>query len=160
MFFLVLIIAFHQASVHNCIICPTVSPMSPPTIALKVEAIHQAIDEECSNGWRRAKMDNVPDVKRLTASLLTEENLVRDGFGNVPLYYSLILETKDGVCGAVVFFFEYSTWEGRVLFLKSLVIPSEEMRLPILQTLAKIAVRLDCVRLVWQVSHLYILYHS
>lgn len=130
--------------------------MSLPRTVLKVEAIHQAIDEECSNGWRRANIDNVPDLKRLTASLLTEERLVRDGFGDIPLYFSLILETKDGVCGAAVFFFEFSTWEGRVLFLKRLVIPTEEMRLPILQILAKIAVRLDCVRLVWQVSGFYV----
>jgi hypothetical protein len=127
--------------------------MSPPTKVLQIDAIHKAIDEECSNGWRRSRSDDVPDLKQLTASPMTEAELICDGFKDVPLYFFLVHEMmNDAVCGVAVVSVEYSTWEGRVLFINRLVVPSEERRLPILQILAKVAVRLGCVRLVWQVK--------
>lgn len=131
--------------------------MTHPTKALDVEAIHQAIDEECSSeqiGWRRARRNDVPTVQRLTQSPLTEEKLVRDGFSDEStLFYSLVFENGSGV---IIFFVEFSTWQGRVLFLQQLVVPSESFRLPAMQLLAKIALCLDCVRLVWQVRTDYV----
>jgi len=120
--------------------------------------IHQAIDEVCSSSvdgvsWRRARKKDVPAVRRLTASSLSEEQLVQDGFSDSPLYYSLVLEKEFGICGVAIVFVEFSTWEGRVLFLKRLVLPSDDQRVPTMRMLAKIALHLDCIRLVWQVRY-------
>lgn len=132
--------------------------MTCPTSTLHVEEIHQAIDEACSS-WddeagfslRRARKEDVPDLRRSTSSPLAENQLLKDGFSDFPLYYGLLLENETGVCGVAIMYVEFSTWEGRVIFLHRLVVPFETVRVPLMRTLAKIAVRLDCVRLVWQV---------
>ena len=129
--------------------------MSPPTTVLHKEAIQNAIDEVCaSNGgsWRRAQKEHLSKVRRLTGSPLAEETLMRDGFSDDPLFYGLVLEQDTEISGVAIFFVEFSTWEGRVLFLKRLVVPSKDMRVPVLRMLAQIALLLQCVRLVWQVQ--------
>ena len=129
--------------------------MSPPTTILHTEAIQKAIDEVCaSNGgtWKRAQKEHLAQVRRLTGSSLSEEILMRDGFSGNPLFYGLVLQQDTEICGVAIFFVEFSTWEGRVLFLKRLVVPSKDMRVPVLRMLAQIALLLQCVRLVWQVQ--------
>ena len=128
--------------------------MSPPTVTLHVEAIHQAIDEACSSsaadGWRRTHKEDASDLLRLTTS---SQNVLTDGFSDTPLYHSLVLENEFGVYGAAIVFISFSTWEGRVLYVNRLVVPAEDTKVPIMRILAKIAVRLDCTRLVWQVQY-------
>ncbi len=57
----------------------------------------------------------------------TAEDLVRDGFGDRPYFESLIAERGDHVIGYVIFFPNYSTWEGRPgLYIEDLFVLEEE----------------------------------
>ena len=71
----------------------------------------------------------------------------------------------DTCCGVVTFFFGYSTWDGRILYVDSLEYDDtkghasdkdqgtgEAVEIAMLQTLAYVAVHLDCSRLTWRVS--------
>jgi hypothetical protein len=44
---------------------------------------------------------------------LTEEDVVRDGFGERPRFKVLLVEIGDEPVGFALFFENYSTWEGR-----------------------------------------------
>lgn len=145
----------HNGTIENPLLSapfiPKHTTMTPPTVALNTEAIRKAIAEECSSsssGWKPAQRENVPTIQKLTKSPLSQEKLVNDGFNNdSPLYYALLSKDNDGVA---ILFVEFSTWEGRVLFLKRLDVSSDEER--VMRLLARIALRLHCVRLVWQVG--------
>lgn len=53
---------------------------------------------------------------------LSEEDLVRDGFGKSPRFRVLLAEENDEILGMAFFYDRYSTWKGRVIHLEDLVI--------------------------------------
>eukprot|EP00117_Sycon_ciliatum_P039875 scpid49679/ scgid29395/ Diamine acetyltransferase 2; Polyamine N-acetyltransferase 2; Spermidine/spermine N(1)-acetyltransferase 2; Thialysine N-epsilon-acetyltransferase len=90
---------------------------------------------------------------------ITVEDLVRDGFGDKPCFTCLFLEVlEDGkppqVAGYTLYYFAYSTWSGRVLFMEDIFVLPEHHRKGfgkfILKHLAKIALDNKCERLSWQ----------
>jgi GNAT superfamily N-acetyltransferase len=90
------------------------------------------------------------------AVIATEEGLLRDGFGPNPYYCCLIAEYNRTPAGFALYFFNYSTWEGRPgIYLEDLFVPPEFRGLGIgkalLKKVAAIAVEKDCRRLQWEV---------
>jgi diamine N-acetyltransferase len=54
---------------------------------------------------------------------MTEEILIKDGFEtNNPLFYTLIIEYDSKPIGFSLYFYIYSTWEGKSLYLEDLYI--------------------------------------
>lgn len=86
----------------------------------------------------------------------TEEDLLRDGFGEQPYFHCLIAESGGKPAGFAFYFFNYSTWTGRPgLYLEDLFVHPEFRGLGVgkalLARVAAIAVEKDCPRLQWEV---------
>tara|TARA_B100000989_G_scaffold255939_1_gene204938 strand:+ start:646 stop:1131 length:486 start_codon:yes stop_codon:yes gene_type:complete len=87
---------------------------------------------------RKAKSSDVKDIIRLLVELavyekepdavkLTEEELIRDGFGSNPRYECLLAEFNSKIVGLAFFTPRYSTWVGDTLHLEDLIV-TEKMR--------------------------------
>ena len=87
---------------------------------------------------RKANSFDVKEILRLLIELavyekepdavkVTEEELIRDGFGSDPRYECLLAEFNSEVVGLAFFTPRYSTWVGDTLHLEDLVV-TEKMR--------------------------------
>jgi GNAT superfamily N-acetyltransferase len=86
---------------------------------------------------------------------ITEADLLRDGFGERPLYECLIAEADSTPVGLALFFSIYSTWKGPSIHLEDLfVLPSARglgIGKALLKRVAAIAGERGCARLQWDV---------
>jgi len=90
------------------------------------------------------------------AAVVTEADILRDGFGEKPFFQVVIAEWAGEPAGFAFYFFNYSTWLGRPgLYLEDLFVqPAHRGRgigKALLQHLAAIAVGAGCGRMDWQV---------
>lgn len=65
--------------------------------------------------------------KEPDAVVITVEDLVRDGFGPIPLFNVFVAEVDLKVVGIALYYYRYSTWKGKTIHLEDLVI-KEKMR--------------------------------
>lgn len=93
--------------------------------------------------------------KALDQVHLTEEELVRDGFGERPLFECLILELQGSPVGIALYFYKYSTWKGKTLYLEDLYVMPEARKnglgMETMKYLAQYAMEQNCRRFEWQV---------
>lgn len=90
------------------------------------------------------------------AAVVTEADVLRDGFGERPLFEVVIAEWKGEAAGFALFFHNWSTWQGRAgLYLEDLFVRESHRGLGIgkalLVHLAGVAVERGWGRFVWQV---------
>lgn len=90
------------------------------------------------------------------AVVATEEALLRDGFGERPLFQVTIAEWSGEPVGFAFWFLAYSTWRGQpTLYLEDLFIrPGARGRgigKEMMRYLARTALDIGCGRFVWQV---------
>lgn len=69
-----------------------------------------------------AAFENEPD-----AVLITVEDLIRDGFGTVPLFHVFVAEVENQIVGIALYYYRYSTWKGKTIHLEDLVV-KDKMR--------------------------------
>jgi GNAT superfamily N-acetyltransferase len=89
---------------------------------------------------------------------ITEDDILRDGFGPAPKFRALIADTRGEPAGYALFFPVYSTWVGRPgMFLEDLFVRRQFRHQGIgkalLARVARIAVDEDCYGLRWEVLH-------
>lgn len=89
------------------------------------------------------------------AAIATEADLLRDGFGPEPYFRCLIVECQGQVAGFALYFFQYSTWEGRpALYLEDLFVREAFRKCGIgsalFERLAKVAIERNCTRFQWE----------
>ena len=65
--------------------------------------------------------------KEPEAVLITVQDLIRDGFGPVPLFNVFVAEVESEIVGIALYYYRYSTWKGKTLHLEDLVV-KEKMR--------------------------------
>jgi GNAT superfamily N-acetyltransferase len=90
------------------------------------------------------------------AAVATEKDFLRDGFGADPKFQVVFAEWEGKPAGFALFFYNYSTWQGRPgLYLEDLFVKpefrGEGIGKALLLHLAKIAVENNCGRYQWQV---------
>lgn len=89
------------------------------------------------------------------AVIMTEEQLLRDGFGRQRYFECLIAEFNGRPTGFALFFPVYSTWKGRSIHLEDLFVLPEFRKHGIgkalLRHVAALAVERGCARLQWDV---------
>lgn len=57
----------------------------------------------------------------------TVEQMYLDGFGENPIFGSIVAEVAGEVVGLALYYYRYSTWKGKRLYLEDLIV-SEKMR--------------------------------
>lgn len=68
--------------------------------------------------------------KEPDAVLITVDDLVRDGFGEKPLFHVFVAEAENDpneIVGIALYYYRYSTWKGKTIHLEDLVV-KESMR--------------------------------
>jgi GNAT superfamily N-acetyltransferase len=115
---------------------------------------------------RRGETKDVPYILELIHQLaeyekalheveLTQEQLLVDGFGELPLYGLFVVEYQEEIIGFALYFYRYSTWKGKTLYLEDLYVKpdyrQEGIGARLFEILIKTAKEEKCRRMFWQV---------
>jgi GNAT superfamily N-acetyltransferase len=65
--------------------------------------------------------------KEPDAVLITEEDLVRDGFGENPSFHVFVAEVEKEIVGIALYYYRYSSWKGKTIHLEDLIV-KDKMR--------------------------------
>lgn len=60
------------------------------------------------------------------AVVVTVDELVKDGFGPDPLFYTFIAEVNSEIIGIALFYYRYSTWKGKTIHLEDLIVKQDK----------------------------------
>lgn len=86
---------------------------------------------------------------------ITLEQLKQDGFGLHPVYDFFIAESESETVGMALFYFRYSTWKGKALYLEDLVVREkhrgEGYGKALLNAIVEEAHKTKCEQVRWQV---------
>lgn len=115
---------------------------------------------------RMATVDDMPAVMELVTELAifekaadqvtnTVEQLAADGFGEHPLFETILVEDDGAIVGMSLYYFRYSTWKGKRLYLEDLIVKEAHRgkgtgRLLLEATIDK-AKEQSCTGMMWQV---------
>ncbi|WP_234733047.1 GNAT family N-acetyltransferase [Tellurirhabdus bombi] len=115
---------------------------------------------------RKGTPDDVPQLFELVTELAiyekapeqvtnTPEQMLKDGFGEHPLFGVLVAEVEGKVVGMSLYYYRYSTWKGKRLYLEDIIVTENHRG----QGLGKLlfektveeARQSDCTGMMWQV---------
>ena len=115
---------------------------------------------------RSGKKEDLPQVLELIQELADYERasdqventvarMEEDGFGENPVFDFIVAEADEKIIGISIYYFRYSTWKGKSLYLEDLIV-TEKWRgagagKALLDETARIALEKDCAQLSWQV---------
>jgi hypothetical protein len=133
--------------------------------SLTIPSIHQAIDKTTRSD---ASIQQELNKRGLVLRRATESKdwismlgFVKKGDKStldaaIPTHFGMMLQKTneaEEIFGVVTFYMAYSTWDGRILYVDRLECSEMDHDIETLlhQTLADIAVQLDCSRLTWRV---------
>jgi len=85
----------------------------------------------------------------------TIEMMKEDGFGQNAIFGFLVLEKSGKVVGTAIYYYRYSTWKGRILYLEDLIVTKKErgagMGKELFDEVIKVARNTECKGMMWQV---------
>lgn len=115
---------------------------------------------------RKGKIEDVPQVFDLILELAEYENgsdqvinsveqMKKDGFGDNPIYGLLVAEEDDAILGSAIYYYRYSTWKGKRMYLEDLIVTESQRGQGIGQLLfdevLEIGRKTECSGMMWQV---------
>jgi len=85
----------------------------------------------------------------------TVERMEKDGFGPNPIYGLFVAENERGIIGISIYYWRYSTWKGKRLYLEDIIVTEKERGSGIGKLLfdrtMKHALDEECTGMLWQV---------
>lgn len=115
---------------------------------------------------RKGKREDLPRVFELIMELAHFERaphevtnsvkqMERDGFGENPLYGFFVAEDEAGIHGISLYYYRYSTWKGKRLYLEDIIVTEQKRGLGLGKALFDATMNqalLDnCTGMMWQV---------
>lgn len=115
---------------------------------------------------RKGKKEDLPQVLELIKELAlyeraphevinTVELMEQDGFGPNPIYGLFVAEREKAIVGISVYYWRYSTWKGKRLYLEDIVVTEKERGSGIGKLLfdrtMQHAIDENCSGMIWQV---------
>lgn len=88
---------------------------------------------------RKANKEDLQEVLLLVKELaiyerapnevtVTLEELEADGFGDYPIYEIIVAEDDKKIIGMAFYFYSYSTWKGKCIYLEDIIVKEEYRR--------------------------------
>jgi len=88
---------------------------------------------------RKGKKEDLKKVYDLVVELAEYENardkvktsvkeMEEDGFGPNPIFDFLVAENNEGIIGMSLYYYRYSTWKGKLLYIEDLVVTNKYRR--------------------------------
>lgn len=115
---------------------------------------------------RKGKKEDLPFVLELIKELAeyeraageVENNLeemIEDGFGENPVYHFFVAEENDKITGIALYYFKYSTWKGKCIFLEDIIVTESQRGkgtgAKLFEEIINVAKQMKVRRLEWQV---------
>lgn len=78
----------------------------------------------------RAVLDLIKELatfeKEPNAVVVTVDELVKEGFGDTPLFHTFVAEVDGEIIGTALFYYRFSTWKGKTIHLEDLIVKQEK----------------------------------
>ena len=115
---------------------------------------------------RKGKRKDIQQVYDLVLELAIYENgleevktsvqeMEEDGFGPDPVFEFFVAENKEGIVGMSLYYYRYSTWKGKLLYIEDLIITERHRRsglgTRLMEATIKEALQQNCNGIQWQV---------
>lgn len=115
---------------------------------------------------RKAEKEDIPAIMKLVRELAvyerapdevtnTEERMLKEGFGEHPAFGCILAENDGEVIGMSLYYYRYSTWKGRRLYLEDIIVTEKARGLGagklLFDRTVEIAREEDCSGMMWQV---------
>lgn len=115
---------------------------------------------------RKGRKEDLPKLLELIKELAiyekaedevvnTVEKMEQDGFGENPIYSFILAEDPSGIIGASIYYYRYSTWKGKRLYLEDLIVTEAKRGVGAGKLLFEETIRIgkqtQCSGMMWQV---------
>jgi len=115
---------------------------------------------------RKGEREDLPQVFELMRELAIYENgldqvsntierMEEDGFGNNPIYGLLVAEEEGQVIGSSIYYYRYSTWKGKRMYLEDLIVTESKRGLGagklLFEATLEVGRKTNCSGMMWQV---------
>lgn len=64
--------------------------------------------------------------KEPNAVVVTVDELIKEGFGDTPLFKTFVAEVDGEIIGTALFYYRFSTWKGKTIHLEDLIVKQEK----------------------------------